>query len=403
VKKQLSPLIAGLLLLIVYLSYASLGLPDALLSSGWNLIRQELNADLGTLGYMTLLGYSSSALSMFFAPKILKLVPTRMIALIAISTISISLLIMSQVNAFYQLLLFAFPLGFSGGALNVALNNFLTANYKASHMSYLHSFYGLGVTLGPTIMAFTLSFGSWRAAYLTVSLILGILATLVLLTFKWWQPQTKNVTDNKPVLSVRAALKNKDAKQSIAIFFTYVHLETLFAVWVPSYMFITKQVSLSTAALYTTTFYLCLTVSRMLSGIFSNRIKPKQLIYFGISLILISTVAFSFNYMNKNIYFVITGLLGLGAGPIYPNMMFLNRERFSSETMSRYISLQLLIGNMGGGLLTPVIGQIFQRTNIIIMPIFLLVTSLLLTINILLYFKDNGFTISQKKEGRINV
>ena len=386
-KKNFNPLIASLLLLIVYLSYASLGLPDALLSSGWNLIRQELNADLGTLGYMTLLGYSSSALSMFFAPKILRIIPTRLIALIAISTISLSLLVMSQANEFYQLLFFAFPLGFSGGALNVALNNFLTANYKASHMSYLHSFYGLGVTLAPTIMAFTLSFGSWRSAYLIVSAILAILAMLVVATFKWWQPQVKNETTAKPIISIKEALSSGDARSSIAIFFTYVHLETLFAVWVPSFMFITKQVSLSTAALYTTIFYLSLTTGRMLSGIFSNRINSKKLITYGVSLILIATVAFSFNYSNINIYFVIAGLLGLGAGPIYPNMMFLNKEKFSSEHMSRYISLQLLIGNMGGGLLTPVMGQIFQRTNIIVFPFILVVASIILVLLIINYLK----------------
>jgi fucose permease len=294
---------------------------------------------------------------------------------------------MSQASEFYQLLFFAFPLGFSGGALNVALNNFLTANYKASHMSYLHSFYGIGVTLAPTIMAYTLSFGSWRLAYIAVSIILAILAILVVATFKWWQPQVKSEVETKPIISIKEALTNRDARFSIAIFFTYVHLETLFAVWVPSFMFITKQVSLSTAALYTTTFYLSLTTGRMLSGIFSNLINSKKLISYGISLILSGTVAFSFNYSNTNIYFVIAALLGLGAGPIYPNMMFLNKEKFSSDNMSRYISLQLLIGNMGGGLLTPVMGQIFQRTNIVVFPFILVAASIILVILITNYLR----------------
>jgi MFS family permease len=152
-------------------------------------------------------------------------------------------------------------------------------------------------------------------------------------------------------------------------------------------MFITKQVSLSTAALYTTTFYLSLTTGRMLSGIFSNQINSKKLITYGISLILIGTIAFSFNYSNTNIYFVIAALLGLGAGPIYPNMMFLNKEKFSSDNMSRYISLQLLIGNMGGGLLTPVMGQIFQRTNIVVFPFILVAASIILVILITNYLR----------------
>jgi fucose permease len=102
---------------------------------------------------------------------------------------------------------------------------------------------------------------------------------------------------------------------------------------------------------------------------------------------LIGTIAFSFNYSNTNIYFVIAALLGLGAGPIYPNMMFLNKEKFSSDNMSRYISLQLLIGNMGGGLLTPVMGQIFQRTNIVVFPFILVAASIILVILITNYLR----------------
>jgi hypothetical protein len=57
---------------------------------------------------------------------------------------------------------------------------------------------------------------------------------------------------------------------------------------------------------------------------------------------------------------------------------------------------------MGGGLLTPIMGQVFQRTSIIIMPFFLLVTSLLLTVTILLYIKNKDTKTNKKKEGRHN-
>lgn len=386
-KKHVSPLIAGLLLLIIYLTYASLGLPDSLLSSGWNLIRSDLNVELGALGFMTFLGYFSSAISAYLSPKIMKLLQTKWITLITISVIGTSLILMSQVQEFYQLLFFAFPLGFSGGALNVSLNNFLASNYQASHMNYLHSFYGLGVTVAPTIMAYTLSLGSWRLAYIIIGVTLLVIALMVLLTLKWWDEPSKESLEVKTQSSATAVLKSPKVINSIIIFFVYVHVESLFAVWIPSYMYITKQVNLSTAALFPTIFYISLTSGRMLSGIFANRLKSARLIALGVVLTSAAVIALNFSTNNTIIYFIIAGVLGLGTSPIYPSMMALNREKFGKEMLARVISLQLLIGNMGGGLLTPIIGQIFQRTSITYLPLILSFASIVLMIATYFYLR----------------
>lgn len=386
-KKTVSPLIAGLLLLIIYLTYASLGLPDSLLSSGWNLIRSDLNVELGALGFMTFLGYFSSAISAYLSPRIMKILQTKWITFITISVIGTSLIIMSQVQAFYQLLFFAFPLGFSGGALNVSLNNFLASNYQASHMNYLHSFYGLGVTIAPTIMAYTLSLGSWRLAYIVVGLTLLMIALMVLLTIKWWDEPAK---ENKATIiqsNASQVLKSPKVINSIIIFFIYVHVESLFAVWIPSYMFITKQVSLSTAALFPTIFYVTLTSGRMLSGIFANRLKSSRLVAIGVILTLIAILLLNVSPNNIIVYFIITGILGFGTSPIYPSMMALNRDKFGKEMLARVISLQLLIGNMGGGLLTPIMGQIFQRTSITFLPLILAFASIVLVVATYFYLR----------------
>ena len=386
-KKHVSPLIAGLLLLIIYLTYASLGLPDSLLSSGWNLIRSDLNVELGALGFMTFLGYFSSAISAYLSPKIMKLLQTKWITLITISVIGTSLILMSQVQAFYQLLFFAFPLGFSGGALNVSLNNFLASNYQASHMNYLHSFYGLGVTVAPTIMAYTLSLGSWRLAYIIIGVTLLVIALMVLVTLKWWDEPSKESIEVKTQSNATAVLKSPKVINSIIIFFVYVHVESLFAVWIPSYMYITKQVNLSTAALFPTIFYISLTSGRMLSGIFANKLKSARLIALGVVITSAAVIALNFSTNNTIIYFIIAGVLGLGTSPIYPSMMALNREKFGKEMLARVISLQLLIGNMGGGLLTPIIGQIFQRTSITYLPLILSFASIVLMIATYYYLR----------------
>ena len=47
---------------------------------------------------------------------------------------------------------FAVPLGLGAGAVDTALNNYVALHYTATHMSFLHCFYGVGVSLSPYLM-----------------------------------------------------------------------------------------------------------------------------------------------------------------------------------------------------------------------------------------------------------
>jgi len=66
-----------LLLSVIYISFIALGLPDALLGSAWNLVRDDLNVSLGTLGLMTMVIYIMSIISTYNAPRLLRLFQTK--------------------------------------------------------------------------------------------------------------------------------------------------------------------------------------------------------------------------------------------------------------------------------------------------------------------------------------
>ncbi len=258
------------------------------------------------------------------------------------------------------------------GAIDVSLNHYLAVNYKAHHMNYLHSFYGVGVTLGPTIMSYTLSQNSWRLGYVIVGLILLGISLIMLLSFPLWKMESREDRDDQHHhITLKEILKTKGAVESILIFLFYVHFESLGGVWIASYFFIERGVSCATAALFTTAFYLMFTIGRLLSGLLSMKIKPTVLIKVGEMLMLIEFDALW-------VYFIVVGILGLGAAPIYPNMMFMNSMHFEKRKLSKIMSLQMAIGYMGFGLLTPLAGMIFDLTTIAIYPIFLVGVSTVL-------------------------
>jgi fucose permease len=390
---------AFLLLCIIYISFIALGLPDALLGSAWSYMREDLKVSLGTLGIMTFIVYLMSIIATYNAPRLLRLLETKIITFVSVLLTGIALVLMSQVSEFYQLLFFALPLGMGAGAIDVSLNHYLASHYQAKHMSFLHAFYGIGVTIGPTIMAYTLSRNSWRLGYMIVGAILILIAFLMFLSFPLWQKETKEKRSvTHAHVTLKGILKTKGAILSILIFLFYVHIESLAGVWVASYFFINKNVSYAVAALFTTSYFLALTIGRILSGLLSSRFKPQTLIIFGMIAIVLSSVLIMFEYPSLWIYASIVFLLGLGSGPIYPNMMYLNNTYFEKHKLSKIISLQMVIGYMGFGLLTPLAGLFFDRISIRFFPLFLLIYGLVMCVLVIVYFKKEPLKIQHEQE-----
>jgi fucose permease len=377
-----------ILLFIIYLAFIALGLPDALLSSSWNLVRADLKVSLSALGSVTIIVYVMSMISTFNAPRLLRYVSTKKIVLISVLFTAISLLAISQINHFYQMVFFALPLGLGAGAIDVSLNHYLIVNYKAKHMNYLHSFYGLGVTIGPTIMAVTLMEGSWRLGYMIVGMILLLISVLIFLSFSLWKEDTNIDKGNQHApIKVKDMLKTKGALLSVTIFLLYVHIESLLGVWIASYVFIEKGFSYAVAAVFTSVYFLTFTIGRFVSGFLSSKVSAKQLILMGEVLMLLAAIMIMFDYKNTNVYFVCVGLFGLGSAPVFPNMMYLNRIHFDENKLSKMISLQMAIGYIGFGILTPLAGLLFDLTAIAIYPIYLMIVGVVLYILTHRYFK----------------
>ncbi len=388
---------AILLLAIIYIAFIALGLPDALLGSGWNMIRNDLRTSLGTLGFMTVTVYIFSILSTFNAPRLLRWFETKRIVFFSILFTGIALLAISRITNFYQMLFFALPLGAGAGAIDVSLNHYLASHYKASHMNYLHSFYGIGVTTGPSIMAFALNLNTWRLGYIIVGSILIGISFLVLISFQLWKEESQENRDTSHAhIHLKDILKTPGAISSIFIFLIYVHIESLGGVWIASYFYIMKSLNYAQAALFTTTFYLALTIGRLTSGFVSNTLSPGILIKIGSTLILISGFLMLFEFQYVWIYPMIVFLFGLGCAPIFPNMMFLNSRHFEPKKLSKIMSLQMGVGYMGFGLLTPLAGMVFDLSTIALFPIIMIVMCAILIALQLRYFHS---TELQKKPG----
>ena len=207
----------SLLLWIIYLSFISLGLPDALLGSAWPIMHQDLNVPLSYSGsiYMTisfctiLSSLRSESLNIRFG--------TGKITAFSVLLTALALLGFSRSHSYYALLLFAVPYGLGAGSVDAALNHYVALHYSGRQMNWLHCMWGIGASLGPYIMGFVLQRGStWRTGYFTVFILQAVLTTVLFLSLSLWkQKEEKTGTAEKGKEEVkRIEEREKEQRQT---------------------------------------------------------------------------------------------------------------------------------------------------------------------------------------------
>jgi fucose permease len=379
------------LLAIIFLTFVALGLPDALVGSGWNLMRAELNAPLGALGWYGFAMFVMTITATYVTPSVLRRMDTKHTVLMALMLMMGALFAMSFAQQFNLLIVFALPLAFGAGMIDMSLNHVMAAQYKAHHMNFLHAFYGIGVTLGPGIMALTLAEENWRLAFRFVALILLGIAASVRGSFRLWHEEPEHVrSHHHPRLKLKTLLTDGKAVQSLFIFVLIVHVESLGGYWIASYIYLTQDVSLALAAGYTSIFFLALTLGRLISTVLSTRWSSQRLILLGQGLIVVAALLLRLDVAFLGFTMMAVFLYGLGCAPVFPNMLYLNREMFPASWLSKMVSIQMTFGYVGFGVLTPLAGLAFERISVTVFPSVLLGYAVVVMGLTLWYFKASS-------------
>lgn len=370
--------LSRMVLIVIFVVFIALGLPDALLGASWNQSRLDFGVEIGAIGFFSLVSYLSILLATLIGPWVLMIMKTKQILFLSVLLMGLTLTAISQVQTFTSLLFFAVPLGLGSGMIDISLQHYVASRLKASHMNFLHSSYGIGVTAGPFLMAAALAFTVWRQAYLWIGLVLIMVAVLVLISFPWWPDHSKKHVPLDASAKIKKTFQTPGVKNSILIFLVAVHVESMTGVFIATYSFIVLGFSASIAALATTTFFASLALIRIITGVLGDRFHASLFVKAGQRGVLIGALLLALSVQFPILSFISFSILGLSMGPIYPNMMHMNKERFGAQKLSRVMSLQMVIGYTGFGILTPIAGQWFERVSMASLPYFIFIMGTLL-------------------------
>jgi fucose permease len=379
-----------LLLVIIYISFISLGLPDSLLGSAWPSMYSDLGVPVSYAGIISMIIAGCTIISSLFSDRIVRRLGTGRVTAISVGMTAAALMGFSFSRSFASLCLWAVPYGLGAGSVDASLNNFVALHYKARHMNWLHSFWGVGASIGPYIMGACLigtfswkGAAGWNGGYRVISIIQIVLTAVLVFSLPLWKKMTESSGGNEEQkaeqLSIRQLLSLPQAKPILIAFFCYCSLESSAGLWGAVYMVMQKGITKEAAAKLIALFYLGITIGRFLSGFISVKVSNRNMIRLGqvIALCGIVTLFISPNTLSTAAGFLLTGL---GCAPIYPALLHQTPDRFGKNVSQSIMGMQMACAYVGSTFTPPVIGYIVEHVSVALYPVLLLVFAVLMAV-----------------------
>lgn len=375
----------SILLAIIYMAFISLGLPDSLLGAGWPAMYQDLNVPVSFAGVLSTIIAGGTIVSSLLSDRLTARFGAGKVTAFSVLMTALSLLGFSLSSEFWMLCLLAIPYGLGAGSVDAALNNFVALHYSSKHMSWLHCFWGIGVTISPYIMSFCLTKNlGWEKGYFSVFILQIFLTFALFISLPLWKNKQNDSTDEtrkkESPIGLKNAVKIKGVPLVLLTFFGYCALETTAGLWASSYFVEFRGISPETAAKFASLYYIGITVGRFLNGFITDKFGDKKMIRTGIltCIVGVSLVALPL----KTSVFSLLGLLviGLGCAPIYPCVIHATPTNFGEKNSQAIIGIQMASAYLGSTVAPPIFGFIAENSTLGIYPVYLLIFTVLMLV-----------------------
>ena len=368
-----------------------LGVPDSVLNSAWPAIYADLNLPISYANFITILVSLGTILSSLFASRLINKFGIGPVTFVSTLLSAVCLLTFSFSNSIIFFCILSIPLGLGAGAIDTALNNYTATNYSSLHMSLLHCFYGVGVSISPFLMSFALGVdNNWRKGYVWVFAVMMAITLVSFIALPLWKKvKTKVQKESLPqkMLSIKQMFKMPAIRTVIITFTCSVGLEFTCGIWACTYLVGVQNLSEAVASRFLTFFYAGITIGRLVSGIVSKKLYVEKIIYSGYSIVFIALLTL-FLPLPPVFKAVSLFFIGFGNGPTFPNLIYLTPHNFGSDVSQSIIGLQMAFCNLGILLMPPLFGFLAQGISLRIFPIFLSVLYIAMVISTIVYSKQ---------------
>ena len=368
-------------LLVIFITFISLGLPDAVLGAAWPEMRGDFGLSLGYAGVIAAITCAATVCSSLLSARLVAWLGIGRLVLFSCFLTASALIAYSMTASIYVIVLVTIPLGFGGGAIDAAVNNFVSTHYRASHLNLLHGFWGVGAMTGPLIIAHTLSSGGgWQSGYLAIGLIQAAIGVLLLVKVKAWSIPSVSLSADEPspaIISNQTAIGLRGVPAQMLACFSYCALEITTGLWIASFLVVQFELPISQAAFWSAMFYFGITGGRFISGVIADYFQGQVLAKIGMAVVALGV---GFTLISEDLIFVQIGiiLIGLGCAPIFPAILKEVPHRFGHDISQTIMGLSMASAYLSITISPLAIGWVASHVTLSILPQILLVFGLVL-------------------------
>ena len=391
------------LLIIIFITFIGVGLPDSVLGTAWPAIYREFNLPVSLAGYISATVSACTIISSLISSRVINKFGTGVVS--AVSTLMTAAALFGYAfssNAVFFFLL-SIPLGLGAGSIDTALNNFVALHYSASKMNFLHCFYGIGVAASPYVMSLALGADdNWRKGYVIIGVIQFGIALIAVLSLPLWKKAKKKDGSDNPTppktLTLSQLLKMPAVRMSCFTFFSYCALELCAGSWSSTYFVNIKGLTSDKAAQIAMLFYIGLASGRFLSGIVARKVGRWKIIGISTLILFVALVLF---VLPLPVFVAAIALffIGLGCGPVFPNLTHLTPQNFGKDISQSVIGVQQASSYTGIMLMPWLFGILAQAISTAIFPYYLLLLFVIFALTLFM-LKKNGIE-KKKKQGSV--
>lgn len=352
------------LLLVLYLSFISLGLPDSILGVSWPVLRFSFDKPLYYGGFLVSITTIISVLSSLAAPWVMARLGTGVIIAACALMTATAMFGYAFSPVWVVLIGFTVLFGIGQGAVDTAVNSYMARSYSSRHMNWVHACWGIGATSGPLIMSTALGLQfSWRAGYMAIGIIQCLLALIFFRALPLWRKCNESATGyahgasaaEQPRRELHGRRLGVTSASGVLFYFLYPGIEYVGGFWSASYLVEKLGASPAMAGAGVTLYWGALTVGRITTGIIAAHLRNSTIIRLGIALAVCGIFGVILSAAPWQCIASLC-LIGLGLSPLHPTMMHDTPRRIGAAAADRLVGFQVGAAMAGKAVIPLLIG-----------------------------------------------
>ncbi|HET9516563.1 MAG TPA: MFS transporter [Actinoplanes sp.] len=354
----------GSLLLLAYLGFVSLGLPDGLLGVGWPSIRDEFAVSTASVGFVLAVGTAGYLAASVAGGFSVARLGVGLLLTVSTLTAAVALIGYALSPTFVVLVCLALLLGLGSGAVDSGLNAYAAVAFGPRHMNWLHAFFGFGVALGPLIMTAVLQAGySWRWGYVVVAAAQILLAIAFGLRIQSWTARAVGVAAAGAQVRRRATLTLPAVWVGALSFAVYTGIELGAGLWAFVLLTDGRGLSVGAAGAGVSAYWGALFVGRIVFGVVAERVGSRAVLTTGLVGVVAGTALLA---LPAPAAVAVAGLVvtGFAAAPVFPLLTLTTADRVGAAHADRAIGLQIAAAGLGGAAVPAGIGAVMQQHGV---------------------------------------